>query len=85
LAFWKSSATGTPSNGGRGIIAHDGLVEKISGPLEICTCHALHATLEPPKQKGERLWLVALRGDLQFKDDKVGALEREIICELKQA
>jgi hypothetical protein len=83
LAFWKSDENGSPANGGSGTIARDGLIEKIEGPLEICTRRALHATTDPPKHKGERLWLVAMRGELQFSDDKVGALEREIICELK--
>lgn len=59
-----------------------GLVQVITGPLELCGSRALHATLNPEKWKGERLWIVALRGELAFSDDKVGALEREIICEV---
>ena len=82
LAFWKSDSLGRPSNGGSGTLAHNGLVETIPGPLEICTRHALHATIEPTKYKGERLWLVEMRGELQFNYDKVGSLEREIVCEL---
>ena len=82
LAYWKSNENGGPSNGGTGTLAKIGLVEKIRGPLEICTSHALHATIEPPKHRGERLWLVAMKGELQFQDDKVGALEREILAEL---
>jgi hypothetical protein len=40
--------------------------------------------LKPEKWKGERLWVVALFGELQFADDdKVGALEREIIGEIE--
>ena len=84
LAYWKSNKNGAPANGGSGTVASVGLIEKIDGPLEICTRHALHATIEPPKHKGERLWLVAMKGELKFQDDKVGALEREILAELKQ-
>jgi hypothetical protein len=84
LAFWKSDDSGRPSNGGSGTVASNGLVEKIDGPLKICTRRALHATTDPTKYYGDRVWLVDMRGELQFQDDKVGALEREIICELKQ-
>jgi hypothetical protein len=40
LAFWKSSASGTPANGGKGTIAKNGLVEIIHGPLKICSSSA---------------------------------------------
>src|SRR5208337_1914675 len=84
LAFWKSDAKGRPANGGTATIARNNLFEKLDGPLKICTASALHATLDPPKYEGERLWLVALAGELQFVDDKIGTLEREIICEVKE-
>jgi hypothetical protein len=58
-------------------------VETVAGPLSIFTKAALHATIDPTKYAGERLWIVALRGELQFQDDKVAALEREIIVEVK--
>ena len=83
IAFWMSDSHGRPANGGSGTVATEGLVEKIRGPLKICTPNALHATLDPPKYEGERLWLVDMRGELQFSDDKIGALERKIIGELK--
>lgn len=35
----------------------------------------------PPKWKGERLWVVALIGEVQEDGDKLGALCREIIGE----
>jgi len=86
IAFWKSDKDGLPSNGGHETDnARPGLVRTISGPLEICTRRALHGTLSPDKWKGERLWIVALRGEIQGQDDKVGALEREIICEVTSA
>ncbi len=41
----------------------------------------LHGTLIPPKWKGERVWIVALKGEIVGDDEKYGALEREIIGE----
>ena len=83
LAFWKSDANGLPSNGGLSKeAAYPGLVQEISGPLQICTKDALHATLAPGKWKGERLWVVALFGEVQWQDDKCAALKREIIGEI---
>ena len=40
-----------------------------------------HATLIPPKWKGERVWLVALIGEIAGDDEKYWALEREILGE----
>lgn len=60
------------------------MIETVSGPLEICTNRALHATLIPPKWKGDRLWVVALKGDVVGDDEKFAALEREIIGEVLQ-
>jgi hypothetical protein len=83
LAFWKSDRDGRPTNGGSGDPVVPGTIEKIDGPLKICTRNALHATLAPNKWKGERLWVVALHGEVQFGKDKIGALTREIIGEVK--
>jgi hypothetical protein len=58
------------------------MVQKIDGPLEICTRHALHATYIPSKWKGDRVWLVALKGQVVEHEDKLGALEREIIADI---
>jgi hypothetical protein len=83
LAFWKSDRNGMPSNGGSGVeAARPGLLQKVSGPLRLCGPRALHATLHPDKWRGDRLWIVALHGDVDVQDDKVGALEREIIGEV---
>jgi hypothetical protein len=82
VALWRSTDKGTPANGGHGTTAAAGLVEEIPGPLQICTQHALHATFNPPKWKGKRLWVVALYGDVQIQEDKIGALAREIIAEI---
>ena len=58
------------------------MIEEIPGPLAICTRNALHATFHPPKHKGERLWVVAMYPPFQCDEDKLGALKREIICEI---
>jgi hypothetical protein len=38
--------------------------------------------MDPTKWKGERLWVVALYGEIQRQDDKFAALKRTIICEI---
>jgi len=82
LAFWRSDRDGRACNGGNTKQpAAPGLVEEIEGPLKICSLHALHATRLPPKWKGERVWVVALFGEIQEQEDKLGALKREILGE----
>ncbi len=82
LAYWRSTRNGQAANNGAKITAAaPGVVHKVAGPLEICTSRALHATLMPPKWKGERWWIVALRGEVVGDDEKMGCLEREIIGE----
>lgn len=81
IAFWRSDKSGCACNGGTSSPVSVGTVEKINGPLRICTRQALHATFIPPKWKGERWWIVALIGETQTNDDKVAALKREIIGE----
>ena len=84
LSFWKSDSRGLPSNGGRSEeAARPGLVQEIKGPLKICTANALHSTLTPEKWNGERLWLVALSGEMEHQEDKSAALCREILGEVK--
>jgi hypothetical protein len=80
IAFWRSDAKGKACNGGRNQPVEPGHVETVSGPLKICS-NALHATLIPPRWKGERWWIVALIGEIQESDDKLAALQREIIGE----
>jgi hypothetical protein len=58
-----------------------GDIQVVNGPLEMCTQRALHGTLIPPKWHGERVWIIALKGELQGDDEKYGALEREILGE----
>jgi hypothetical protein len=81
IAFWRSDAAGRACNGGTNAPVKPGTVEKIQGPLRICTRHALHATQVPPKWQGERVWIVALIGEIAQDGDKFGALEREVIGE----
>ena len=69
--------------GGRNDPVKPGTVETVKGPLEICTKRALHATLIPPKWKGDRLWVVALKGEVVGDEEKYAALEREIIGEVE--
>ena len=81
--FWKSTQDGHSANGGVVIQpAAPGMLQSVKGPLELCTDRALHATLNPEKWKGDRLWLVALHGEVVRDDDKLGALEREIVREI---
>ncbi len=82
LAFWRSDRYGQPSNnGGRIEAAAPGVIHTSPGPLSLCSRGTLHATLIPPKWKGERWWVVAMYGDVRWQDDKCGSLKREIIGE----
>jgi hypothetical protein len=82
IAVWRSNANGQPSNGGGKIeAAAPGVVHTSPGPLNLCNPGTLHATLLPPKWKGERWWIVALTGEVVGDEDKFGALSREIIGE----
>jgi hypothetical protein len=81
IAFWCSRPDGRPANGGRGAARKAGDVEQIEGPLELCGPRALHATLRPDKWDGERVWVVALFGEVAEREDKLGALHREILGE----
>jgi hypothetical protein len=82
VAYWRSDARGRPCHGGSGTVARVGLVEEIAGPLQICTARALHATHDPMKWSGDRLWIVALWGEVQYAEDKLGALKREFLAEM---
>jgi hypothetical protein len=82
IAFWRSSNSGLPSNGGGRVEpAAPGVVHTAPGPLALCNRGTLHATLLPPKWKGERWWIVALIGEVVGDEEKYGALKREIIGE----
>ena len=83
VAFWKSGSNGRPCNGGSGDPVAPGLVQEAPGPLrQECGENQLHATYLPHKWKGERLWVVAMVGDVVHDDDKMWGLKREIIAEV---
>ena len=84
LAFYCSDKDGRPSNGGSGTVAYPGAIHEIAGPLKICGPKALHATFDPSKWKGERLWLVRMYAPYVIENDKVGSLKREIVSEIGQ-
>ena len=82
IGFWKSDDSGRPCNGGLGDPVTVGQVQQVSGKLTICHRGCFHATLEPQKWKGKRLWLVALTGPIVREGDKAGAQTREILGEV---
>ncbi len=81
IAFWRSGPQGEPCNGGRGLLAKVGDIQKVPGPLVLCHAGTLHATVNPPAYQGTRLWIVALYGEVVSDGEKFGALEREILGE----
>jgi hypothetical protein len=81
LAFWRSDDKGEPANGGSGVKAEPGAIHETKGPLNLCSAGTLHATLIPPKWKGDRVWIVALHGQVIGDDEKMGCLKREIVGE----
>ena len=82
IAFWRSDKEGQPSNnGGKIEAAAPGIIHTAPGPINLCNKGTLHATLSPPKWKGERWWVVALHGEVVGDDEKYGCLKREIIGE----
>ena len=85
LAYWCSDQHGRPANHTPNDPAKwqvkEGLVQEISGKLLLCE-NALHATLYPHRWRGIRVWLVALWGKVVGEDFKMGALKREILCEI---
>ena len=82
IAFWRSDKHGKPSNGGSGDPVGVGSIQEIAGPLALCGPSALHATMNPGKWSGERVWIVALHGEVIHQDDKCGSLKREILGEV---
>jgi hypothetical protein len=82
IAVWRSSWEGEPVNGGSGTKARVGLVERITGPLTLCTKNALHGTLLPSNWEGDRWWVVALDEPVQWQDHKAGSLTRTFLADL---
>jgi len=84
LAFYCSDQHGRPANGGSKDpkwTCFSGAVHEIEGPLQICK-NALHATFEPHRWLGSRVWIVALSRFVVCTTTKLGALRREVIGEI---
>lgn len=84
VGYWNSDQHGRPANnqGNGGSAATPGLVTTVTGPLILCTSHALHATRAPNVWLGCRVWIVALLGLRRHEENKAGALVREIVGEI---
>jgi uncharacterized protein YjbI with pentapeptide repeats len=86
VAFTLTGPEGEPCNGGessRDQYARPGLVQESKGSFKLCYPGVFHATLEPHKWKGSRVWIVALYGEVQREGDfKLGASKREFIGEV---
>ena len=85
IAYWCSDEHGRPTNH-RCVDfpeASPGFVFEVEGQLNPCSERALHATFEPHRWKGCRIWVVALWGEVKEEDRKLCALKREIIDEIK--
>ena len=84
LAFYCSDQHGRPANGGSKDpkwTCFSGAVHEVTGPLQICK-NALHATFEPHRWLGSRVWIVALSRFVMHTTTKLGALRREVIGEI---
>ena len=88
IAYWLSDAHGRPSNNildslkAKNWTAKPGLIQKVDGPLVECSEKALHATFEPHKWVGSRVWMVGFLGEVKYLDNKIAGLHREIIGEI---
>ena len=83
IAYWRSDKNGRACHGGRNDPVQPGTVETAPGPLKLCHRGTLHATRNPHQWSGDRLWVVALYGEIAEQPDKIGSLKREIIGEVK--
>jgi len=87
IGYWCSDQWGRASNGGdQSERVEPGLVQQVEGRLEICPSPpdsvGLHATRQPHRWQGCRVWLVALLGEVKVRDSKAAAKTREIIAEV---
>jgi len=82
FCYWCSDAWGFPSNGGTCTVrARPALEQTEPGPMSLCERGTLHATREPHRWQGVRVWVVALLGDVVEQDHKLGALKRVFVGE----
>src|SRR5271166_1397993 len=80
IAYVNTDRHARPANGGTATKEwqlRPGLVQLITGPLEICTPAALHGTFQPHRWRGERVWLAGFVGQVQRHEDKLASLHRE--------
>ena len=83
LAYWCGDAHGRPANGGSGVTASVGAVHVGTPGAAICEPGCLHATYEPHRWRGARVWVVALEAPVIRSDAKIGTNgRREIIAEV---
>ena len=86
LGYWNSNEAGQPGNGGvpLPIAAAPGVIHTTAGPLRAtCGIRQLHATRYPLRWAGDRVWVVALSGEVRGDELKAWSLEREIIGEVQ--
>ena len=81
VAYVVTDQWGRPSNGGRGTVCHSGACHSVPGPLSICS-RGLHGTTEPHRWRGSRVWIAVFVAPVEWQDDKVASLQREIIGEI---
>ncbi len=83
IVYWNSDTWGRPANGGSGGSVYAGLVQEIPGIRPVlCGPGAFHATKEPHRWAGTRVWVVAMWGVVVWDGDKCGSLKREILGEI---
>lgn len=90
LTYWCSSDDGTPTNGGDLDSVEPGDVHKIDDNDELAVCPdpergeaGLHGTDNPHRWQGDRVWIVALIGEVMRGVYKMAARRREIVCEVQ--
>ena len=83
IGYWCSDDHGCSPDGGSGARAAPGVVHKAPGALrERRDADQLHATRDPLRWRGARVWIVALLGRRGGDDGKSWALRREIVGEV---
>ena len=89
FAYYLTDSHGRPSNhkfnnilDARKWTVKPGIIQRVDGPLVACSENALHATLEPHKWVGNRVWVVAFLGEVKYLNNKIAGLHREIIGEV---
>jgi hypothetical protein len=80
--LWRSDAEGHPCNSGRGDPVHVGLIQELPREQLVQICQSgFHASSNPEKWSGPRLWIVRVEGDVQTDGEKVCGRKRTILAE----